>query len=350
MKGDDVLHIPIESRVEDFILQEEILNRLQDGIFCLDDQWNFLFLNHEAELLLARSKIELKGKNARIEFPDCERFLQHYEQAMLQQTVMEFTEYYTPLQKWFTVRAYPSLSNLIVQFHDITQTKKKTEEIINQSEKLSAIGQLAAGIAHEIRNPLTSLKGFLHLIEVDNSPKSEYFRIMHSEFERIEQILNELLLVAKPQEVQYEKFIIQDILREVITLLESQATLKNIRISMDLAKNQLSVWGVKNQIKQVFINLIKNGMDAMEESGVIHTSIHQDNQDVVIEISDQGSGIPKEKLSQLGQPFYSTKEKGTGLGLMVTYQIVENHQGVIIVKSELNVGTTFIIRLPQYKM
>lgn len=338
---------------ENLKLKEEILNTIEDGIFCLDDNWNFSYINSVTETLLLRCHHEIVGKNVWNEFCMAEKFQQQYEIVKETQTPLVFEEYYSPLEKWFHVRAYPSQSGVIVQFSDVTlnkqkqqESKKRTDYILHQSEKLSAIGQLAAGIAHEIRNPLTSLKGFLQLIKVDNSPKEEYFSIMNSEFDRIELILNELLLVAKPEKTQYEKCNIQNILQEVNTLLESQATLKDVRISMALEDYPIMVYCISNQIKQVFINLIKNGIDAMDKGGILYSSIKREKDEVIITIADQGEGIPEDKLKKLGQPFYSTKEKGTGLGLMVTYQIIENHQGSILVESKMNEGTTFTIKLP----
>ncbi|GAE30003.1 ATP-binding protein [Alkalihalobacillus hemicellulosilyticus] len=205
---------------------------------------------------------------------------------------------------------------------------------------------MAAGIAHEIRNPLTSLKGFLQLIQSGESAKQIYYSIMSEEFSRIEIILNELLLLAKPQVKHLEKHDLNQILTQVKSILEPQCIIENVQIITDLTNGPVFVKCDENELKQVFINLIKNGIDAMPNGGEITIRSKMEDGDAIVEVIDQGTGISEDKLAKLGQPFYTTKEKGTGLGLMVTYGIIENLGGHVQVRSELNSGTTFQITLP----
>lgn len=233
----------------------------------------------------------------------------------------------------------------VLTFRDITE-KKKSEEMLMKSEKLSAVGQLAAGIAHEIRNPLTSLKGFLQLIEINKGGKKEYYDIMRTEFGRIEQILNELLILSKPQTKEKVVVELHSLLNNTILLLNTQAIIKNIEIISHYPDETIRVRCIEHQIKQVFINIIKNAIEAMDEGGKITVSLEQDDVWAIVRISDEGCGIPEKELKRLGNPFYTTKENGTGLGLMVTYQIIEEHGGKIEIESEIDVGTTFSIYLP----
>ncbi|MBB6678657.1 ATP-binding protein [Cohnella lubricantis] len=231
-----------------------------------------------------------------------------------------------------------------VIMRDISE-RKKNEELLINSEKLYVAGQLAAGIAHEIRNPLTSLKGFLQLI-ASGRREISYYGIMNSELNRIEGIVSELLMLSKPQVYELSYYDVRSVMRDTVTLLEAQAILHNIAIETDLGRDTLWIYGVENQIKQVFINVIKNAIEAMIDGGAIRIQMGREDDSVRIRISDEGPGIKEAQLAKMGQPFYTTKEKGTGLGLMVSYKIVDNHQGRIDVYSQLGAGTTFEISLP----
>ncbi|MFC5449290.1 PAS domain S-box protein [Paenibacillus aestuarii] len=233
-----------------------------------------------------------------------------------------------------------------VTMRDITGWKM-AQEHMNNSEKLSVAGQLAAGIAHEIRNPITSIKGFIQLMKSGFGEKQKYFDIMASEINRIEMILSELLILAKPQSVKYEKKDICVLLHQVITLLDTQAILNNVQFKTEFTPGSAQIYCDENQLKQVFINFIKNAIEAMPKGGEIRIQISNDeNQQLRIRLIDEGCGIPKDVLSKLGQPFYTTKEKGTGLGFMVSKKIIENHAGHIHVESEVNQGTKIEITLP----
>lgn len=228
---------------------------------------------------------------------------------------------------------------------DITELRH-AEEMLQKNEMLSAIGQLAAGIAHEIRNPLTSLKGFTKLIS-SGVAKESYAEIMMNELSRIEMIVSELLVLAKPQALDFAFKETGAILHDVVMLLESQANLNNVEIFCSVENDLPPVRCVENQIKQVFINMIKNGIEAMPAGGgiFIHAGL-EEGRCLRIRFTDTGPGIPDSKLARLGQPFFTTKEKGTGLGLTVCFKIMENHHGSIRFQSEVGKGTTVTVTLP----
>ncbi|MBP1157343.1 MULTISPECIES: PAS domain S-box protein [unclassified Paenibacillus] len=229
---------------------------------------------------------------------------------------------------------------------DITDQKRK-DELLLKSEKLTIAGQLAAGVAHEIRNPLTALKGFVQLMSRSVEYHSKYLPIMLEELERIELIINELLMLAKPQAIQMKRADLSAILHDVVLLLGAQAMLQDIEIGLNKPAGKLMILCDRSQIKQVFINFLKNSMESMTEGGRIDVELKSggDSQGIV-RISDQGCGIPKEQLRLIGEPFYSTKESGTGLGLLVSHKIIEHHGGKITIESEINVGTTIEVTLP----
>ncbi|TBL70077.1 ATP-binding protein [Paenibacillus thalictri] len=229
---------------------------------------------------------------------------------------------------------------------DITDNKQ-AEEMLIKSEKLSIVGQLAAGVAHEIRNPLTSLRGFVQLLESKMSGYKAYFDIMLDELDRINLIVSEFLVIAKPQSVSFQPKPIGPILQNTVALLNSQAIMNNVLISTKITAGLPPILCDENQIKQVFINILNNSIDSMPEGGNIILEVkNYDERHIVIRCIDQGCGIPEERIPRLGEPFYTTKEKGTGLGLMVSFKIIENHQGHMHIESEVNKGTVVNIVFP----
>lgn len=229
---------------------------------------------------------------------------------------------------------------------DITESKL-AEEMIRRSDKLSAVGQLAAGVAHEIRNPLTTLKGFVQFLKSDID--HQYIDIMLTELDRINLIVSEFLILAKPQDIKYEFKDVTKILRNVITLLGTQAMLKNIYIQLEDHIENPIISCEQNQLKQVFINLLKNAMESMQNGGEIIVRAKSIDKDMIsILFIDQGVGISEKQIPRLGEPFYTTKEEGTGLGLMVCYRIIETHGGHMEIYSKSQKGTTIEVCLPNH--
>ncbi|MEN2766344.1 ATP-binding protein [Ornithinibacillus xuwenensis] len=226
---------------------------------------------------------------------------------------------------------------------DITD-KKETEEMMIRSEKMSVAGQLAAGIAHEIRNPLTSIKGFLQLLQAGVNRKDVYYKIMIDEIEKMETITSELLFISKPLTDKKQEESLLEMLEDVMELLKPQAKLKNILLEVD-GEDRL-IYCDRSQLKQVFINIIKNAIEAMEEAGKITVLIQNVDTYVQIDISDEGPGIDEEVIHKLGEPFFTTKQQGTGLGLMITKQLLERHNAKLdILQNEIK-GSTFRIVFP----
>ncbi|MFC4802001.1 EAL domain-containing protein [Neobacillus sp. GCM10023253] len=234
--------------------------------------------------------------------------------------------------------------HFIVVGRDITE-KREMEEQLSKSEKLSVVGQLAAGVAHEIRNPLTSIKGFIQLIEEGIMGK-EFFEIISKEFKQVEEILEKFISLAKPKEIQLKKVNIKTLLKDVVTLLKPEANLKNVELFQEYKPNLPQIMCDTNQIKQVFINIIKNSIEAIPKNGFVEIQGSIEGKNVLIKIIDNGIGVSEQRIQKLGEPFYSNKEKGTGLGLMICFRIVREHNGSIKVKSKENEGTTVEVRLP----
>ncbi|WP_408007594.1 ATP-binding protein [Pseudalkalibacillus sp. A8] len=205
---------------------------------------------------------------------------------------------------------------------------------------------MAAGIGHEIRNPITAIKGFIQLLKEDPC-NLDYHDVILNEFDRIDKIISEFMILSKSQAHHISQEDISTIMKNTITFMAPQAKLKNVSLRILIEENLPNVLCEKNQLKQVFINLIKNGIECMESGGNLWVKVARGNTDSVsITIKDEGCGISPEIIERLGEPFYTTKSKGTGLGLMVSYRIIQNHKGTIKVESELGEGTTFMIKLP----
>ncbi|MGG0716244.1 ATP-binding protein [Robertmurraya massiliosenegalensis] len=230
-------------------------------------------------------------------------------------------------------------------FVDITK-EKENESLLIRSEKMNIAGELAASIAHELRNPLTSIKGFFHMLKNSGEEKELYYSIIEDELSRIEQISSELLSLAKPHSENRKSHNIVQIIEEVKLLLTSETNMKNIDLLLKCDNRELYICCEDTKIKQVFINLIKNAIDAMEDGGNIILQITEMKESVQIQVIDQGCGIPADLIDKIGEPFYTTKEKGTGIGLMVCYQIIEKYGGEIEMDSTEGIGTTFTITLP----
>ncbi len=229
---------------------------------------------------------------------------------------------------------------------------REEEARILQAEKLAVVGQLAAGMAHEIRNPLTSIKGFVQMMasREDGKAPPEYLEMILMEIESIQSVVDETLVLAKPHPANFVPVNLGEVIQEVCSLMKSQALFHNIRLVCSFSLDIPPVNANRNQLKQVFINLIKNSIDAMPEAGgEISLTLKQRGQKLQIAVSDTGSGIPPELVAKLGSPFVTTKENGTGLGLMVTFRIIQNHGGTIKVDSAPGQGATFVITLPIVK-
>lgn len=341
-------------------LIDTILNSIKHGIYGVDIEGNITFINPEACTYLGYKEEELLGKKSHVMFHHSHIDGSNYPieacpaRQAIEHGVSQFVYdevFWRKDGTSFPVEYYctPIIQNnkkvgAIISFRDITD-KKNLHELMIKSEKYSIIGELAAGIAHEIGNPLTTLKGFLQFFESGATPKQEYINVMKDELERIAEISKDILILARPDELKFIEENMIEIIDNVVQLMSTDAFKKSIKINKRYKNEPIIVNCIKNQMKQVFINLIKNSIEAMD-GGEINISILKNEQVVKIMIADNGLGIPEEVLDRIGKPFVTTKETGTGLGIVVTKRIVENHHGSIIIRSLKGVGTTVTIMLP----
>lgn len=240
-------------------------------------------------------------------------------------------------------------TGLVTGFISITRDIRSRVEqdiLLRQSEKLAVVGQLGAAVAHEIRNPLTSIKGFMQLFYSTKECNEELINIALSEVDRIEEIISEFLTLARPHQEKKEPIKIDDLMKQVVQLLQTQAILINKEIKCNIEEGIPVMYGDPNALKQVFFNIIQNGLDAIDERGFVIIKITSSDKNIRVDFIDNGRGIPTERLKRIAEPFYSTSEKGTGFGLLTSYKTVENHKGKLEIDSTVGIGTTVTIFLP----
>jgi two-component system NtrC family sensor kinase len=238
------------------------------------------------------------------------------------------------------------------------QMLKQRQEQLIRSEKMAALGQLSAGIAHEIRNPLTSFKIFIQSLEKEidlDDNRKEDFRIIMKEIDRINENIARFLNFARPEEPLFQAIRVSSLVKDTVNLLAAKLKSSGIRLDISLPDEDPPVEGDPKQLTQVFLNLLLNAVEAMPQGGTLTiSSVVKVNPDTLQEsfqlvIKDTGQGIPEKDQPYLFDPFFTTKAGGTGLGLSIVYSIIQKHNGRIEVESELGKGSSFILSLPIQK-
>jgi len=238
---------------------------------------------------------------------------------------------------------------------------RELEEAVRQADRLSSLGALAAGLAHEIKNPLGGIRGAAQLLErelPDNADLRDYTRVMLKEVQRVNRIVEELLELASPRKLELTKVNLHKILGDIVLLQKRTVDERRVTFQQQFDPSIPPILADDALLTQLFLNLIKNAVEAVGEAGLIKVTSRvlsdysmtqkgeRRSRMVAIEVSDDGPGIRKEELDHLFTPFYTTKAKGTGLGLAICHKIVAEHRGMIRVESETTKGTTFTVMLP----
>ncbi|HWO97144.1 MAG TPA: PAS domain S-box protein [Bacillus sp. (in: firmicutes)] len=336
-------------------LLESFIENTSDAIMLVDEYGCILCINQAFENLYGWKKDKVIGNDVFTVFHDYKDEVEMFVHGVRNGECFKNVETIrhrldgTPLHVSITAGPIKNGEGSIYGISSITRDitdQKNTEELLRKSEKLAIIGQLAAGVAHEIRNPLTSLKGFLQLFHEMRMTNKDILQVMMDEINRIEMITNEFLSLAKPHATKFEYHSINEIIQQVVKLGEIEGVLSNVQIGTAFDSCIPIIYGDMNKLKQVFLNVLKNSIEAVDEKGIVNISTVLRGESVSIFITDNGTGIEASRLKHMGEPFYSTKEKGTGLGLMISRKIVEEHEGTLIITSEIGKGTTVEIQLP----
>lgn len=236
-------------------------------------------------------------------------------------------------------------------FQEFTD-KKRTEELARKSEKLEIVSHLAASISHEVRNPLTVAKGFMQMFcdDLTEDSKKQLWGIAIQELDRATEIINDYLMFAKPAIENKEMIDIWHEVQHAVTIVTPLANMNAVQIHLPLRNNKDDfVLGDRQKLQQCLINVLKNGIEAMPNGGVLQVLLHHRHSDLQIDIHDSGRGMTQDQINRLGEPYFTTKEKGTGLGMMVSFSIVKGMNGSINVTSEPHKGTCFSIKLPLHE-
>jgi signal transduction histidine kinase len=234
---------------------------------------------------------------------------------------------------------------------DMERALRQTQEQLLQSEKLAAMGRLTSQIAHELNNPLYGIMNTLELLKTEVSPQSRRRKVLEmalSETVRLSELLRKMLSFSKPDQEEKQAVDLNTVLDEILLLHEKQLQENDIKIKTSFAAELPLILASKNQLRQVFLNLVANARDAMPDGGTLSVTTAADPQNVKIEISDTGIGIKEKHLKKIFDSFFTTKEsvKGVGLGLSVCYGFIKDHGGDIQVQSKVDSGTTFTITFP----
>lgn len=353
------------------------LESTADGILAVDMKGEIVSFNQKFLNMWRIPKAFIEGRNFRYfltnvrgQLKDPENFLHHMQELQGQNEserfeVLEFSderifEYYSHPQ-----RIGQATIGRVWSFRDITERKKaerarrESEQLLLQAHKMEAIGRLAAGIAHEINNPLAIInekagliKDFLEFSGDITQDKEKFLGLIQGIFESVNRcrtITHRLLGFSRRMDVSYNTIDLNDTLREVIEFVEKEILYKNIRLEMKLGEGIPQILSDKGQLEQVFLNILNNAVDAVDKGGTISIVTDRKDEDtVIVAIRDNGHGIPEQIMKHIFEPFYTTKEKGrgTGLGLSISYGIIQKLGGNILVESTVNKGTTLTLEIP----
>lgn len=325
-----------------------VIESMPSGVFTTDLDRNIVTFNTSAQLITKLHHDDVAGKKPENIFP----FIDHSKGPSERiEGKMRIDRKNVPIGMRLSnlKDASGNSIGLIGVFQDLTKLKAMEAEV-KRKEKWAVIGELSASIAHELRNPLASLKGSVEMLREKHVSEEHADRLMNialSEMDRLNDIVTNFLLYAKPQKLNKKPFDLHRTLGDVATLLKNSETdNKHVTISANLEGNEL-ITGDAGQLRQVLWNLGLNAMDAISDKGTVGIYTQKENNSIKIIFKDSGAGISKGNIDKIFYPFYTTKDRGTGLGLAIALKIVEDHGGKINVHSDgSGMGTTFQVTLP----
>jgi two-component system sporulation sensor kinase A len=339
-----------------------ILRNSADAILTLDPQERITSWNKGAETIFGYTEQEILGQSLEVLIPRRLREQRELEKISEITRIAGYLPNYQTqrltkdgqvIDVLFTRTAIKDYQGNLVGFSsvlkDVTEQKLMERHLV-QTERVSAIGELAAGLAHEIKNPLAGIKGAIEIIRdglAEENPHRTILGEVLSEVNRIDRSVINLLSYSKPKKPNLVKTDLAELIGDVISLLRKVADPKGILLNLEHSKEIPAVTGDEHDLKQLFMNLLLNSIEAIQDKGQVWTRIKvMSDSKLRVEVSDNGPGIPADQLSKIFQPFYTTKKQGTGLGLATCKRIVMDHGGEIGVKSELGKGTSFFVQLP----
>ena len=342
---------------------ETVINVVQDGILVINAEGTIQFANQQGCRLIGLKEKDIGKSSLWKIVPDLTRTLElSPEDGRTEPTVISREVRLTyPENRYVRLHVVPIEGtprsrkgrSYAVILTDVTEDKLSTEELI-ESEKTSSIVMLAAGVAHELGNPLNSLNIHLQLMDRLSTKKadetSEKFEnsldICRDEVKRLDRIISNFLEAIRPSKPNFKPVDLLAVLEQVLGLLELEFEEKGVQVEIEVSEKAPSVHADPDQIKQVFFNVIKNAVDAMGKNPRLKVFLRSDEEYVYLQFADSGKGISKEDLSKVFQPYFTTKEEGHGLGMMIVHRIMRAHGGQVGIESKTGTGTVITLQFP----
>jgi two-component system sensor histidine kinase HydH len=332
-----------------------VLENIADGIIVADNKKTVSVLNKASERIIEQSADDLTGKSISNLNSEIEKVINDAYNAKWSEHTSEIkVRSVDSGEKLLSINVSKITkagdTSVIAVVRDVTESRAM-EENIKRTEQLTAMGKLASAVAHEVRNPLNAISMTAQRLDREFSPKEnegkyrELTQMIKSESIRMNRIIEEFLKFAKPPKLNRQPTNIEQLLDEVTLLIKSQAEYHDIKV--DKQYYEIGIWNLdREQIKQVILNLLLNGIEAIPDGGTLLVKTWKEGDDLAIEVTDTGKGIPEDVLPRIFDLYFTTKDMGTGLGLSIVQRIIAEHGGLIKVSSGLGIGTTFRIHLP----
>lgn len=336
---------------------QNILNSITNVLIALDKNLNIKSINKEGRDLFNEREDEFIGKKLNklfVEYNKIENILKEVMNSHKKIINIE-TKFKIKNKEIIDVKllAYPlrnindDIEGVVIILEDISEIKK-LEKQIRRTEKLSAIGELASGVAHEIRNPMGIIKTISQTMhsETEDEELKEGLSIINHEINRANNVIKELLNFAKPKISNKKNIDLNKLINDIVLITKKYAKQHNVSIEYG-SKEIREILADGEKLKQAFINIIFNAIQAMPTGGELDINLTEEKSNFVVSFKDTGIGISKEKIEKIFEPFFTTKDKGTGLGLSITHSIIEEHNGYMEINSEVDKGTEINIYLPK---
>jgi len=360
------LGILVQRLARDRKLQETVFNTIQDGILVIDSEGVVQYANEAAFSLIGLKVDDIGNTRLWKMVPDLARSMdldktdapEKAAQVLSREVELTYPEhrfvrlYMVPID---TQVGQDDSGGMVVVLSDVTEEKVSMEERI-ESERIASIMRLSAGVAHELGNPLNSLTIHLQLIErklkklqlgETADSMSESIEVCQGEVKRLDGIITHFLEAVRPQQPELNELDLVELLDEVLRVQEAELSNRCLDVNIEVGQAIPSILGDRGQIKQVFFNLIKNAMEAMQPGGKLRVLARSDDEFVYMQFIDTGSGISEDELSRILQPYYTTKKEGHGLGMMIVQRIIRDHGGQLGIESRKGEGTAITLQFPQ---
>ena len=331
-----------------------VFNQIELGMIVFDAKGHILEINQKAQQYLGLDKSKILSAHFKkmlkyftYDYTAATEFFENIEKRVAATLLLQKSEGADIFYYEVKVMYDYDKGIYITSIFDNTEYMRLQDQVKEQSY-LKELGQMSASIAHEIRNPLTALKGFMELIKSEAPVSQEsYFSIMDQEFERLDSILSELLFLSKPRNMNVEQVDLVELAKEAIDFMQFEALMHHVILQLEVdEKLSHVVLGNEGRLRQMLINLVKNAIQAMDKQGSVCIRLHATSSYVQLCVQDEGIGLSKEAYNNLFKPFFTTKDQGTGLGLPLVKKIMDDANGTVEVESMPNIGTTFILTFP----